>query len=212
MSVLVNKFYDVSKLVLWGDSPIEGTDKKPKLVFSFRDGNPRLTVYTGVQGKEGVISFPSDYPTMIGILNILKDVVNSEPGTKFSIDSLTNVYENDVATKEKKVVSTLYIGKSKEGLIYFSVLMENKPKLVFTIKPSPYHIFKDSDKNIIPDSVISMKIANGIADFILNIISNIIVNYSNEEYKTTRKQTTVKVNNGQSSSTPPVQELDDLDL
>lgn len=212
MSFLINKYYDVSKFILWGDDTIEGIDKKPKLVFSFRDGNPRLTVYTGVQGKEGVISFPSDYPTMVAITNIIKEVVNSEPGTKFSIDSLTNVYENDVATKEKRVVSTLYIGKSKEGLIYFSVITENKPKLIFTVKPSSYHIFRDNDKNIIPDSVISMKIANGLADFILNIISNVIINYSNDEYATVRKQISTKTNNTQSSSTSSIQELEDLDL
>lgn len=209
MSVLVNKFYDISKFVIWGDETIEGTDKKPKLVFSFRDGNPRLTVYTGVQGKEGVISFPSDYATMVGIITLLKDVINSEPGTKVSIDALTNIYENDKPTNEKKVLSTLYIGKSKEGLIYFSILMENKPKLVFTIKPSPYHIFRDGDKNFIPDSVISMKIASGIADFILNIISNVIVNYSDDEYKSVRKPTPVKAGNSQLS---PIQELDDINL
>lgn len=209
MSVLVNKFYDISKFVIWGDETIEGTDKKPKLVFSFRDGNPRLTVYTGVQGKEGVISFPSDYATMVGIITLLKDVINSEPGTKVSIDALTNIYENDKPTNEKKVLSTLYIGKSKEGLIYFSILMENKPKLVFTIKPSPYHIFRDGDKNFIPDSVISMKIASGIADFILNIISNVIVNYSDDEYKSVRKPTPVKTGNSQLS---PIQELDDINL
>ena len=142
---LIKTYYDISKLVIWGDDSSDGENgnKRPRMVFSFRDGNPRITVYTGITGQNGVISFPSDYPTMVAIVNILKDVIVSEPGNKFSISSLTNVYENNKPTKEKKIVSTLYIGKSKDGLIYFSVIAENKPKLVFTIKPSPFHVFKD---------------------------------------------------------------------
>jgi hypothetical protein len=216
MSKLVGTYYDISRFVLWGDENSNNENKRSRLVFSFRDGNPRITVYTGGTGPNSVISFPSDYPTMVGIINILKDVIVSQPGTNFSIDSLTSVYENNKVTTEKKVVSTLYIGKSKEGLIYFSVISENKPKLVFTIKPSPYHIFKDSEKNVIPNEVISCKIANGIAELILNIISNIVTAYTAEEYDGIRKPTPIK-SQQQSFSTSDesaaiMQEIDSLDL
>lgn len=89
MATLYNKYYDVSKLVIWGDDTGDENNRKAKLIFSFRDGNPRITVYTGVTGKDGVISFPSDHPTMVTIMNLLKDVANGQPGTKFAIDSLS---------------------------------------------------------------------------------------------------------------------------
>lgn len=214
MNQLVKTYWDIAKLVVWGDEATEGDSKRPRLVFGFRDGNPRITVYTGVSGPGGVISFPSDYPTMVGVINILKDVIAAAPGTKFSIDSLTSVYENNKPTTEKKVVATLHIGKSKDGLVYFSVITEGKPKLVFTIKASPFHAFRDSEKNIVPDNVISCKIAAGLADLILNIISNVIVNYTTEEYTGDRKPVAIKGSQNGPAPAPlnMSSDIDDLNL
>jgi len=216
MSTLYNKYYDISKLVIWGDETGDDTNRKAKLIFSFRDGNPRITVYTGVVGKEGVISFPSDHPTMVTIMNLLKDVANGQPGVKFSIDSLTFVYENDKPTTNKRIVSTLHIGKSNQGLVYFSVIMEAKPKLVFTLKSSPFHAFRDKDKNLLSEESISSKMALGLADLILGIVSNIIVNYTDEEYDNSpRKPLEVKGRSGvnpQVAVKENIQELDDLAL
>ena len=209
---LVKTYYDVSKLVIWGDDAPEGDAKRPRMVFSFRDGNPRITVYTGQTGPNGVISFPSDYPTMVGIINVLKDVIAGQPGTRFSIDSLTAVYQDNKPTKDKKVVAVLHIGKSKEGIIYFSVTAEAKPKLLFSIKPSPFHAFRDAEKNTIPDSVMSTKIASGLADLILNIISSVIVNYTNEEYSTVRKPVLIKGAPSGQVTADVSGDLDDLGL
>lgn len=217
MTTLVGTYYDIAKLVLWADDSAvtEGENKRPRLVFSFRDGNPRISVYTGAAGQNGVISFPSDYPTMVSIITLLKDVIAGQPGIKFSIDSLTSVYENNKPTKDKKVVSTLYIGKSKEGVVYFSVISEAKPKIIFSIKPSPFHVFRDGDKNVIPESVMSCKIATGLAEMILNIISDVICNYTEQEYSTGRKPTLIKSQQGQqtqSKTTDISGDLDDLGL
>lgn len=217
MSQLYKKYYDVARLVIWGDDD-EDNNRKARLVFGFRDGNPRITVYTGAMGLEGMIAFPTDAPTMVTILNYLKDIAKSEPGTKMSFDSLTTVYENNKPTKEKKVLSTLYIGKSKEGLIYLSVMSENRPKLIFTIKSSPYHAFRDTDKNIIPESKISEAMAIGIADTALNIIAQALVQYTNEEYTFSgRKQGEVKTQNSKPVQNDPIkneilQDLDDIAL
>lgn len=215
MSNLVKTYYDVSKLVIWGDESTEGDQKRPRLVFGFRDGNPRITVHTGITGQNGMITFPSDYPTMVAVMNMLKDVIAGAPGNKFAIDSLGTVYENNKPTKDKRVVGTLYIGKSKEGIVYFSVIAEGKPKLVFSIKPSPFHVFRDGDKNVIPDSVMSCRLANGIADIVLDIIGGILQAYTAEEYSTVRKPAQIKTAGGgqTQSKTPAIQgDLDDLGL
>lgn len=212
---MIKTYYDIAKLVIWGDQNSESDNKRPRLVFGFRDGNPRLTVYTGAQGPGGVISFPTDHPTMVAIMTMMQDVVAGEPGIKFSIDSLTSVYENNLPTKEKKVVSTLYIGKSKEGIVYLSVISEGKPKLVFSIKPSQYHSFRDKDKNVIPDNIISCKLATGIVNTVLSIISTALVNYTEQEYQTVRKPVPIKggqQNSSNSQTTDIVSDLDDLNL
>lgn len=214
---LVKTYVDIGKLVIWGDEAPEADQKRPRLVFGFRDGNPRITVYTGVPGQNGLITFPSDYPTMVACMNMLKDVIAGAPGTKFSIDSLGTVYENNKPTKDKRVVGTLYMGKSKDGIIYFSVMAEGKPKLVFSVKPSPYHVFRDGDKNVIPDSVMSCKLANGIADLVLDIIGRILEAYTAEEYSTVRKPAPIKgqqdtATKGQAKTADFSGELDDLGL
>jgi hypothetical protein len=214
MSQLYTKnFVDVSKFVIWGDATGDDNSKRPRMVFSFRDGNPRLTVYTGVTGPEGVIAFPSDFPTMVTIINLIKDIANGEPGQKVSVDSATNIYENNKPTNKKKVVSTLYVGKSKEGVVYLSLISENKPKLVFPFKPSAYHAFRDADKNEFPVAKISAKMATGVADVILNLISDVLIKYTEEEYQTSRKPTRVKNNDRDSSGgTEVVQSIDDLGI
>lgn len=192
-STLVKKFHDISKFVIWGEKPADNPNAKaPTMTFSFRDGNPRFVVYTGLTGPEGVITFPSDYPTMVATIMLLKDIIKGQPGEKVAVDSLAYVYKDNAPTTEKRVVSTLYIGKSKDGLIYFSVISENRPKIVFTIKPSPFHAFRDGEKNIISEAMISERMATGLADMILNIISNVIVNYSDEEYRGGKKQLEIK--------------------
>lgn len=212
---LIKTYVDIGKLIIWGDESTEGDHKRSRLVFGFRDGNPRITVYTGITGQNGVISFPSDYPTMVTCMHMLKDVIAGEPGTKFSIDSLGAVYEDNKPTKEKRVVATLYIGKSKEGIVYFSVISEGKPKLVFSIKPSPFHVFRDSDKNIIPDSEMSCKLAKGISDIVLNVIGGILQAYTDEEYTTVRKPVPIKTQQSvqdQNKTAEIIGDLDDLGL
>lgn len=179
MSVFIKKFADVAKFALWADGAAEG--KKARFILGFRDGAPRFTVYTGVSGKDGVISFPSDIATCVYFLTVLKEMATAEPGSKQSIDSLTVQYENDQPTKNKRVVSTIYVGKSAEGIVYVAIFSENRPKLVFEIKPSDFHIFKDKENSKISDAVISAKMAKGLADFMLNVIANVITTYTVEE-------------------------------
>ena len=214
-SKMLNTYYNVARFTIWGDT--ETTDdsntKRPNLILGYRDGNPRFVVNTGAPGVEGMINYPMDNITLVSILNYLKDIANGEPGRKVSIDSLTTHYENNQSTNQKKVVSTLYIGKSKEGIVYLSILAEGKPKVVFSIKPSPWHVFKDGDKNAIPDSDVSVKLALGIADTLLNVVSMNILNYTNEEYESgTRKPTPINKPINNSKKVDTVNSLDDLDL
>ena len=217
VSNVVKKYYDLSRLVIWQDGDNEDGSKKARMVFGFRDGNPRITVYTNAQGGEGVIAFPCDIPHMCAIMSYVNDIANGPAGAKVSVESLTSVYNNNKPTMEKKVMSTLYIGKSKEGLVYFSVISEGKPKLIFTLKTSQYHGFRDSDKNVIPDSEISKRMAIGLSDLVLSAISQIMVQYTNEEYNDgIRKSTIIKqpnsIANNETTKNEILQDLDDLAL
>lgn len=224
MTKLLKKYYDVSKLVIWGEGDVDGDNKRPRLVFGFRDGNPRFIVYTGLQGKEGVINFPCDALHMTATMHFLKDIINGAPSEKIMVDSLATVYENDKPTKEKRVNSTLHAGKSKDGIIYFSLISEGRPKIVFPVKVSPFHRFQDTSKNVMSDAIVSQKLAMGLTDMILNMVTDALMAYTNEEYDNGKKQGSTDTRGGEAAGQVAagnsnaggkrdiVQDLDDLVL
>lgn len=182
MAKLYKTFYDVSRFTLWADSPSED-GKRAQFILSFRDGNPRFVVKTGVPGKEGMINFPMDNTHIATAMIMLEDLAKGPNDKQVSVDSSAPVWENDKPTKEKKVVSVLHMGKSKEGIVYFCVTSEGKPKVVFPFKPSPFHVFKDANKELIPVANISRDMALGVARIMLDVISKIIVDYTKDEYE-----------------------------
>lgn len=212
--LMYKSYYDIARLCVWGE-PVE-TDqgpRRPRLVFSFRDGNPRITVYTTEIGN--MISFPSEPLVFGGLLETLRGIVDAEPGSKEMITSEAPEYEDNKPTKRQRLVSTLYVGKSKEGLIYFSVIAEGKPKLIFTFRPSVFHKFLGEDKNPISDAVVSKRLALGLINTLTQVLANCVVQYTNEEYGFGgRKPYAIKSPNGGGSETTknPIQDLDDLDL
>jgi hypothetical protein len=199
MSTLVKKYFDVAKLILWAETESDSENKRPRLVFSLRDGNPRFVVYTGLMGKEGVINFPCDPLHTVATMDMLRDIANGQPSEKFAVDSLRTVYENSKPTKEKQVAATLNIGKSKDGIVYFCVIAEGRPKIVFPIKSSPFHVFRDSSKNQIPDGPISQKLALAYAKIVDSAISTLLVNYSMDEYTGGKKQGSTDVRGGEAA-------------
>ena len=222
-TLLQKKYYDVSKLVIWGEGEADGDNKRPRMVFSFRDGNPRFVVYTGLQGKEGVINFPCDSLHMTTAMLMLEDTANGTPSEKFMLESLRTLYENDKPTKEKQVAATLHCGKSKDGIMYFSVISDGRPKIVFPLKTSPFHVWRDTGKNVMSDAIVSQKMAIGISFLIRSMISTVLLKYSDEEYENGKKQGSTDTRGGEAAgqaaagnsggnNRPMVQDLDDLAL
>lgn len=216
MSHVFKKYYDVSKYVIWGD-PVEEGGKRSRMILSFRDGNPRMVVYTGGMGAESIINFPADMATLTSIMSTFKEIAQKkEPGYKEIIESLTTVYKDDKPTNEKRVLSKLYIGKSKEGIMYMSLVSENRPKLIFTFIPSLYHVFRDGDGNKIPDAVMSCRLAVAFADTMLDAIATVMIQYTNEEYTEVPRKTSLKQdqpkNLVQTGDKDILKDLESLDL
>lgn len=207
---LYQRYYDVSKLVIWADNPSE-EGKRARLVLSFRDGNPRFVVYTGGTGKDAVIQFPMDIPNMTTAMLMLEDIANGANDQQLKIGSLGMVYENNKVTKEKRVVATLLMGKSKDGIVYLCVVSEGKPKIVFPIKTSIFHTWTAANGEVVPDSVISKKMTLGIVKTILMAIGNIMVSYSDEEYSTGARKS-ASTNQNETTSKPTGKQPEFLDL
>jgi hypothetical protein len=210
MALFSKKFSDITGFVLWSDSSVE--NRRARLVLSYRDSNPRFTVYTGAAGKEGVISWPCDLPHFVTILNMLKDIANGPNGDKKVIDSLTVKYENDKPTNEKMLVSKLVIGKNNEGVCYMALIDENKPKIAFEIKPSQYHIFRDSNGEMIPISAVSRLMTIGIADSLLTLVSVTMLEHTKETYENVTNRAEIKSKNkgGKDNSSNTKEQFEDL--
>lgn len=214
MSKIYQTYYDVARFVLWADNPDE-QGKRARFVLSFRDGNPRFVVYTGGLGRDSILNFPMDVVHLTTVMNYLKDIASGPNDSQINVDSLTTIYENDKPTKQKKVLSTLHMGKSKDGIVYLSVTAEGRAKVIFPIRSSPFHIFRDSNKEVISDTAVSKNMAIGIANVILDTVARIMVDYTNEEYTDgTRKPAPIKptggsVNPGRAPA-PQFSDLDDI--
>lgn len=204
-------FYDLEKWVMWADSPQED-GKRARLILSFRDGNPRFMVYTGGQGKDAMINFPMDMPHLASIMIAMQEIAEGPNDTQIKIDSLTTVYENNKPTNQKKVVSVLVVGKSKDGLVYLCVIADTKPKIVFPFKPSVYHVWRNGAGEVIADSVLSVKMAKGMAKAVASVIGRIMVDYTNETYESgTRKSVPIKTSEGGTKPVGKQPEFTDID-
>lgn len=211
---LYKKYSDVGRLNVWGEELENG--KRPRLAFGFRDGNPRVIVYTGEMGTNGIITFGCDPLTFGVFLEDLKDVIDGEPGKKFTADSL--LPSNDQGPE--KLLAVLHVGKTKEGVVYLSVISEGKPKLVFTLKPSKYHRFRDGDKNILSDDKISVKMATALHNYLYGIVSQSSLLYMVEEYTYGPREASTITGYGAPEENKPkqppkgavIEELEDLDL
>lgn len=178
-------YYDVAKIVIWSDGEGENQDngKRARMVLTFRDGNPRLNVYTGEPMPQGIIGFPMDHYTFGSVLNLLEQVANAEPGYRVSVDSIGTLYENNKPTNQTRVVSVLHMGKTKEGVVYLSVIDETKPKIIFPLKPTKWHNYKGPDKEPLSDGEVSVHIAKGLVKTIGRILPMMAMKYTSDEFK-----------------------------
>jgi hypothetical protein len=223
MPHLYKTFFDASLLVLWGDKASDD-GKRARLTFGFRDGRPRLTVNTGAQGKEGLVIYPADVSSLTATMLYLNDVANGPVDNKITNESLAHVYVDNKATAEKKVRASLIIGKTKDGVVFITVIAEGYPKIIFPFKPSDYHVFRDNNRNLIPASDISVKMALAYSEQVRLAISQAIIQYSCEEYDSgDRKLTSIdraaggnsfgsNASNAAQPAANKFQDLDDLAL
>lgn len=171
-------YYDISKLTLFGEKG--NLPKTPRLVFSFRDGSPRFVVYTGEE--KGMINFPSDYLTFGAVLEVLDDIIKSEPGTKLRVDSIGNKFENRERTDQKEIVGALYIGKTEKGMIYMLLSREGSPNIPFIFACSEWYKFRNGDGSDMEPPSMSAYIARGFLNLARGALAKALLDYTSEAY------------------------------
>ena len=198
-----NKIIDIRRAVLFTDG-VDG--KKARFQFSVREGYPRLTVFTGARGRDGIISGPMDIDGFLVFTKSLQDIANGKPGDKMAVDLKTMLYENNQPTDKTQLMSTLFFGKDDDGMVWLGLQTEGKPKLKFIFKVSDYMLFRKADGTTPLPSEMSSIIASSYASMLEHIFAYYSLNYSIQHQNTFNTAQAAVVPGGMVSST----ELDDL--
>lgn len=145
------RILDFEKMQMWTPTP-GAPGKRAKLGFGIRDGNPRITVFTNDPKdtvSKGIIYAAMNPETFFAFLQMFEKVARSSEETKMKIDCFGLRYENDKPTKDRILLSELYFGRTAEGIVWLSVVAENRPKIKFDFKISDFHgIFNGAGNQI----------------------------------------------------------------
>lgn len=141
----------VNELDRWSMfTPAPGVENRnSKLSWCIRAGNPRITVYTQIPTDQdkgyGMINAPMDPATFLSFLSTLEAVALSPTPIKYQLKCETSRKDAD-GVSSKFLLSTVMYGKGEDGIIWLSVIAEDRPKIVFNFTISNYHVFSISDR------------------------------------------------------------------
>lgn len=132
-------FKQLEKFKMFTKSPGSDTQRS-SLSWSTYRGNPRATVFTGVPNDgKGVLHAAMNPETFLIFLDLFEKIAKTEKEDKIKLECSTIVKTGD--SKEKVHVSDLWFGKDAEGVMWISVVAENRPKIKFEFRISDFHKF-----------------------------------------------------------------------
>lgn len=173
METTTKKIVDFRRMVLFTDG-VDG--KRARFQFGIRDGYPRVTVFTGTMGKEGVISGPMDVEAAYAYAEKLTEISKGPNDSRYVFTLKTAVYENDKPTKDKKILSQLFLGKDEKGIVWTGLQAEGQPKLKFSFGFTDYIELRKGDGSHVSEQEISAIAARAYATILIQMVANYLSN------------------------------------
>lgn len=138
--------------------------KWANLNFGLYQNNPRITVYTGVEGDKdnGRISGNMDTPAFYSFLNLFSQVIDFKPteearDIKFKIENKRPNFQKGGGRPQGTVTeSELWVGKTSKGVVWLSVTGYNRPKIQFPFGNPEYHAFFMGDGTPMTEGEVSV--------------------------------------------------------
>ena len=155
--------------------------KYSALIWGVYSNNPRLTVYTGdpedasERTGYGRIAANLDTPTFFAFVNMLERMAKSDKEDKDCIKNKNYTWFGGKRSETPALVSTLWVGKDKEGHVWISVVAENRPVIKFIIGPSEFHSLFHGDGKPFTTGEASTLYGIGYCDILRNMVSNVLV-------------------------------------
>lgn len=150
------------------------------LTWSIRKGFPRITVYTGgnILDKDKKLDYskiiiaPFDYTTMIMFLDYFKNVIESKEEIKYKVNCYNNKFVDNKRTDDIIIQASVIIGKDLEGIVYISVVEENKKSIKFELIPEGkwHKFFNGNNEEIVDKKDLSLRYSRTYYDLLKSIL------------------------------------------
>lgn len=171
---------ELANFVMFGDKPIDGATRVPRLAFAHRAGKPRITVFTNSPNDTvsfGMISAPMDPNTFFTLLELISTIADGPNDNKYKVENYTGVYNEGVSTGEKQLLSETFVGKDADGVMWICVASGARPKIKFEFTISDYHkIFKATGEPLTKAEA-SVRSAKGTVKALQKIFAIIVSGY-----------------------------------
>lgn len=176
----VKNALDNRKLNLSAPTPgVQGA--KASLIWGLYANNPRLTVYTndpndsGEQNGYGKISANLDGPTFFAFLELLKVAANAPGEFKDKVENKNFIFPGGKRSERPVVVSELWAGKDKDGIVWISVTARDRPKIKFPILSPDFHQFIHGDGTPYEPAETSKLFALGYINLLDKMMAHLMV-------------------------------------
>lgn len=172
--------------------PVEGEQGKySRLLFALSGNNLTLKVYTGIsadQGnRNGLIQANLEGINFFCFLEMIREALNATGEYKNKIEFNDYIYPAGKRSDKPVTISTVYVGRSNDGLIWLSIvdnLKKERPRIQFPFGAGRKHRFKHGDGSDYTKPEISQLFAKAFCNTLYQIGSHLMVT----EYKEPQKK------------------------
>lgn len=135
------KIFDLEQFTFWAE-PTERGAKRPRLVFSERNGAPRITVFTGQDAaKVFWVGFgPIEFMMFLAEFERLAMSEGNKAGYIENLDRDPNSDKRD-PNPAKVIRNKLWFGKDENGICYLGFEQRNMKNIRFSMAPNGWHNF-----------------------------------------------------------------------
>jgi hypothetical protein len=136
--------------------------RKARLVFSIREGMPRITVFTNDAADtdpKQMISVPVDPVALISLFDFISKAAISKEESRTQIECFIPVRGEDGKMIDKSMIGYIVAGKDSSGIVFISVISEGRPKIKFGFNSGNLTVFKKMDGSVMSESEASSMVA-----------------------------------------------------
>lgn len=205
------KIHEINRFTMFTAAPgVEG--KQSRLAWCVRDGQPRITVYTNIPSDAsnmyGILSANMNPETFFVFLDELEKIALGQSNVKRALTCYTSFRQENGSYGEKKLMSKLLFGKDENGMVWLSVVAENRPKIKFEIKFSDWHELLLEDGTSPPASELSVAQTLAICKAMRVIYARLVSEFRQPKPFTNNRAGAGSTDKPFTKSNPPTSTLD----